>query len=64
MKIKLLQSDYVDHVDALEGVLLVVPHDHVDGPTELLPLGLVVNLLDGDLVLLAPRHADPKTEDE
>ena len=42
-----------------EDVLLVLVHDHVDGPPELLPLGLVVNLLDGDLVLLTPRHADP-----
>ena len=46
MKIKLLQSEDVDHVDALEGVLLVVPHDHVDGPPELLPLRLVVDLED------------------
>ena len=42
-----------------EDVLLVLVHDHVDGPPELLPLCLVVNLLDGDLVLLTPRHADP-----
>ena len=41
---------------------LVVGSGHVDGPAELFPLRLVVDLLDGHLVLLAPGHRDPGVE--
>ena len=58
VKIKLLMCDA-----PLEGVLLIVVHDHVNGPPELFPLGLVVNFLDGDLMFLAPGHADPVTRE-
>lgn len=37
---------------------VVVRRGHVDGPLELLPLCLVVDLLDGDVKLLAPGHGD------
>ena len=40
-------------------VLLVVAHDHVNGPAELFSLGFVVNFLNGDFVFLAPGHANP-----
>lgn len=41
---------------------LVVLISHVDGPAELLPLCLIVDLLKGDLELLAPGHGDPRVE--
>lgn len=43
----------------LEVIFFITVHDHVDGPSELFPLGLVVDLLDGDGVLLAPGHGYP-----
>ena len=46
-------------VDPLELVVLL---GHVDGPAELLPLRLVVDLLDGDVELLAPGHGDAGVE--
>ena len=41
---------------------LVVGPGHVDGPAELFPLRLVVDLLDGDVELLAPGDGDPGVE--
>ena len=36
--------------------------DHLDGPGELVPLSLVVDLLDGDVPLLAPGDGDSRIQ--
>jgi len=38
----------------------VVVHDHVNRPTELLPVGFRVNLLNGDLMCFAPLYTDSR----
>lgn len=40
----------------------VVRLSHVDGPAELLPLRLVVDLLDGHVVFLTPSHGYPRIQ--
>lgn len=47
----------ITEAESVQGSELEVLVRHVDGPGELVPLGFIVDLFNGDVVFLTPSRA-------
>lgn len=54
--------NFTKHTENPRTLKAIIGPGHIDRPTELIPLRLVVDLLDRNVVLLAPRHRDPRVQ--